>query len=355
MTTTPQPEYGAEPGLRFACILDRSGPACDQDWGGVHRWHAGDGVLWIHLERDDPTAQDWIRSASGLDPVVCDALLAEESRPRVEAIGDGLLIVLRGISRIAAGGDSDLGGDTDLVPVHIWIDAKRVISLRDKDHMLFALRDIRAAVVRGSGPARPGELLAQIAYNIVRDIEPVLDAMDDEMDALEDHVLDDDDCPAEGAAEQAVRHKLSRLRRRAIHLRRYLAPQRDALNRLQREECTWITPRDRILLREDSDRLLRFIEYLDAIRDRATILHEDLSALVGERIARSSNEISRTSNRLTAIAALLLPPSLVAGLLGMNVGGIPWSQDPLGFLYIGLIALGFSALVLLAMRSLRWL
>src|SRR5690349_12206394 len=52
--------YGTEPGLRFACLLDGSGHGNDLDWRGVARWHHGDGVLWIHLERDDPAAAAWI-------------------------------------------------------------------------------------------------------------------------------------------------------------------------------------------------------------------------------------------------------------------------------------------------------
>jgi zinc transporter len=359
MNTMSLPEYGLEPGLRFACVLDGRGGAVVRNWVEVRGWQPGDGVLWIHLERDDPEAQTWIRSESRLDPVVAEALLADDTRPRVEVVGEGLLIILRGISRIAEHSESELGGNIDYVPLHLWIDGQRVITLRDGDHSLMALRDLRMALAAGAGVVRPGELLARIAERLVADLEPVLEKMDDEVDSLEDAVLEKADAGTvrimDPTANQEVRHRLSDLRRQAIHLRRYLTPQRDALNRLQREECDWLTQRDRVLVREDIDKLHRFIEYLDAIRDRAIILHEDLSALVSERIAFSSMRISKASNRLTALAAVVLPPSLIAGLWGMNVGGVPLNQEPLGFLYMGGVCAASMVLVLVLMRLLKWL
>ena len=354
MGDTTCPDAGSEAGLRFACLLDGKGSASHMSWADVWNWEPADGLLWVHLERDDPAAQEWVRVDSNLDALVAEALLAEDTRPRVETIGDGLLIVLRGISKSESNTSSHLGNDVGFVPLHIWADGKRVISLRDKGHQLGALREIREAAARGQGPCRPGEVLAQIAYRVVIDIEPVLDSMDDRIDALEEQVLESAETPEGEANETTVRRRLSELRRKAIHLRRYLAPQRDAITRLQREECSWLTSRDRILLREDLDRLLRFVEYLDAIRDRAILLHDDLCALVSERIARSSLHISQTSNRLTALAALLLPPSLAAGLLGMNVGGIPWNSDPEGFLYMGVISALCSAAVFVLLRIKKW-
>ncbi|CAK0752501.1 zinc transporter [Azospirillaceae bacterium] len=341
MNTPNVAEGGQEPGLRFAALLDGKGGCMPMNWQEVSRWRPEHGVLWIHLERDHPNAQDWVRTRSGIDPVFADVVLAEESRPRVEAVEDSLLIVLRGISRIAAGQESDLGIGVDLVPIHLWVDWQRVISLRDSDHQLGALRDIRNAHAVGKGPTRPGALLVQIADKVVKDLEPILDGMDEEVDRLDDLLMHRD-------SESGVRAALSDLRRRATHLRRYLSPQRDALNRLQHEEPSWLTGRDKVHLREVADKIQRFIEYLDAIRDRATILHEDLSALISERIAK-------TSNRLGAMAALLLPPSLIAGLMGMNVGGIPGSDDPYGFWKTVLVMAFVSLCVLVVLKCKRWL
>ena len=332
--------YGAEPGLRFGLLLDGKGGCTQLDWAQVSAWRPEHGILWVHLERDDPAAAVWVNNTAGLDPVVADALLAEESRPRVEAMDDGLLIILRGVCATSPDDERQSLTELDLVPLHLWIDGQRIVSLRDKGHYVTALRDIRRALHNGKGPCHAGDLLAKIGDKLVRDLEPVLDAMDEEVDQLDEMIF-------HGEAKE-VRERLKILRRRAVQLRRYLAPQRDALSRMEHEESTWIAERDRMRMREVTDKLLRFIEYLDAIRDRTTILHDDLSTVISERIARNSN-------RLAALAALLLPPSVVAGLFGMNVGGIPGVNDSWAFELVVAFVIVSSVATLWFLKRVNWL
>jgi zinc transporter len=326
--------YGAAPGLRFACVLDGRGSARQLDWSELRQWTREDGVVWIHLERDAPEAQAWLRDESGVDPVIVQALLADDSRPRVDAGEDSLLVFLRGVNR------SEHEDPVDLVPIHIWIHANRVISLRDCNHQLSALRDIREALSAGRGPAGPGDLLVRIAAKVIRDVGPVLDELDEEVDRL------DEQCEIDMSRDW--RSSLGELRRRALELRRYLAPQREALSLLLTAEVSWLNRRDYGYLREVADRVLRYVETLDVIRERATLLNDHLTAQTSERIAR-------TSNRLTALAAVLLPPSLIAGLFGMNVGGLPGSDSPWGFALVALGLLGMMAGEVWLLRRFGWL
>lgn len=335
MTDKQDITAGTQPGLRFAALLDRHGGCTDLDWNDIARWRPEDGFLWIHLERDDPTAADWVRSRSGIDPLVSLALLAEESRPRVEDVDDCLMVVLRGVNVC------DESGEAAMVPIHVWAEPNRLISLRDKSHQLTALRAIRLALLNGKGPRTPGGLLAQIAERVVEHLELVIDGMEDQVGNLEDACI-------ERYADAALRGQLARVRRNAIHLRRYLGPQRDALYRIQHDDATWLSRDAKLRLREVTDKVVRHIEDLDALRDRTTVLHEDLSAQISERIAS-------TSNRLTAVAALLLPPSLVAGMLGANVGGIPGHDDPMAFWVMCLITLGLMPLLWVGLKKLDWI
>jgi zinc transporter len=329
----PNIKAGVEPGLRFASLLDGRGGCTDLDWAGVAAWQRPQGFLWIHLEQDTPEAKSWILERSGLDPLVAEALLAEDSRPRIESFDDGLLLILRGINLA----EKD---EVELVPIHIWIDVDRLISLREQAHALSALRDIRLALKAGRGPRTAGGLLVQCADKIGRDMEPVLDDLDQRVEALEEHCL--------GRASHELRQSLSEVRRSAIHLRRYLGPQRDALNRLRTEETPVLDDRDRLRLRSVIDRVIRHIEDLDAVRDRTLILHEDLAAQLSERIAR-------TSNRLTGLAALLLPPGLIAGMLGANIGGIPGQDNPHAFFEMLAVVAAVVGVQWLILRRMRWL
>ena len=336
----PMASYGVEPGIRFALLLDGRGGCRQIDMDGVCAWKPGDGVIWLHLERDHPAAATWVNQQGHFDSFVAEALLEEETRPRVEPVDDGLLIILRGVCATAPEEAEEAGPEIDLVPLHLWVDGDRVVSLRDSGHYITALRDIRAALEKGKGPQRSGDLLALIGEKLVRDLEPVLDAMDEEVDELDEMIF-------HGEASE-VRERLKLLRRRSVQLRRYLAPQRDALNRIEHDDAPWLIERDKLRLREVIDKLMRFIEYLDAIRDRTGILHDDLSTVISERIARNSN-------RLAALAALLLPPSVVAGLFGMNVGGIPGVNDTWAFVVIVGFVTVISVGTLWALRRIGWL
>jgi zinc transporter len=332
--------YGAEPGLRFAVLLDGRGGCRTLDMAALSRWKPEDGIVWLHFERDHPAAAEWITTKGGLDPLVAEVLLEEESRPRVEPIDDGLLIILRGVCAAPPDDMEGAPAEIDLVPLHIWVDERRLVTLRDSGHYITALRDIRLALDKGKGPKQTGELLALVSEKLVRDLEPVLDAMDEEVDELDELIF-------HGEASE-VRERLKLLRRRSVQLRRYLAPQRDALNRIEHDDAPWLKERDKLRFREVIDKLMRFIEYLDAIRDRTGILHDDLSTVISERIARNSN-------RLAALAALLLPPSVVAGLFGMNVGGIPGVNDTWAFVIIVAFVAITSVATLMILRRINWL
>jgi zinc transporter len=335
MTNPADIKTGTQPGLRFAALLDRKGGCRDLDWEGVRQWKGEDGFLWLHLERDDTIAAQWLRQESGIDPLVALALLADESRPRVEDVDDNLLVVLRGVNV------DEQTGVPELVPIHIWGEANRLISLRDKDHQLSALRNIRLALLTGKGPRSPGGLLAQIAERVVEHLEIVLDSLEDDVGSLEDQAI-------QCEIDPSMRGKLALTRRRTIQLRRYLGPQRDALYRIQHDDSSWLSKDARLRLREVTDKVVRHIEDLDALRERATVLHEDLSAQISEQIAQNSN-------RFTALAALLLPPSLVAAILGTNIGGIPGANDPDAFWQLCLVLAAMLPGLWLLLRRFKWL
>ncbi|ARJ67406.1 magnesium transporter [Magnetospirillum sp. ME-1] len=332
---------GLEPGLRFAMLIGPDGGVRDLRWSEVETWRPTDGFLWVHLERDEPRATHWLCERSGIDPLVAMALTAEESRPRVEDVGDALMVVLRGVNKARAGEGEDRSAETELVPVHIWIEADRCISLRDKDHSLNALRDLRLAMMMGKGPRTAGALLARIAEKVVDHLGILTDEIEDGISDLEDRI-------GEGLAGTDLREDIASARRKVVQLRRYLAPQRDALYRLRHDDASWLDPEAKMRLREVNDRLIRHIEDLDEMRQRATILHEDFTNLVAERAAQSSN-------RLTALAAMVLPPSLLAGMMGTNIGGIPGSQEPLAFLILCGVVLGMMPVTYLILKWIKWL
>lgn len=298
----------AQSGLVYAAVLDGKGGARDLDWAGVNAWAAGEGPIWVHLQRESEEARRWLGEESGLDEVVVDALLADETRPRSVPHEDGLMVILRGVNLNPG------AAPEDMISVRIWVDAHRVISMRGQ-HILGA-SDVREAIYNGRGPVSTAGTLVMLADAITARVGTVVSDLDDAVASMEDGLL--------GGHGADIRRDLSELRRRAIGLRRFLSPQREAFSRLLGERLDWMGEDDRLRLREVSDRLVRYIEDLDSARDRAAVTQEELSARLAE-------DMNRNTYLLSIVAALFLPLGFVTGLLGINVGGIPGAEAKWAF------------------------
>jgi zinc transporter len=297
--------------LICAFLWDNQGNAREVGWPEIESWRPGAGFLWIHLDRTIPETRAWLESKSGLDIITCEALLAEETRPRILNLGDSVLVILRGVN-LNPGADPE-----DMVSVRLWADGERVISMRGQ--RLLAIQDIREAIASGRGPKSPGELLPAIAARLVDRMGPAVDNLEEELDSLEEDLI-------EGSVKE-LRPRLSGLRRQAVTLRRYLAPQRDVLARLSLESIPWIKDAHRARFRETADRTTRYVEDLDATRERAAVTQEELTAKLQDRMNRNMYVLS-------LVAAIFLPLGFLTGLLGINVGGIPGSESQIAFVIV---------------------
>jgi zinc transporter len=83
-------------GLVFGYLLDGKGGGRAISWPDVRSWQPEQGLLWLHLDRTAEETYNWLADDSGLDPIVIEALMAEETRPRCAAIDSGMLVILRG-------------------------------------------------------------------------------------------------------------------------------------------------------------------------------------------------------------------------------------------------------------------
>ncbi|HZD25001.1 MAG TPA: zinc transporter ZntB [Alphaproteobacteria bacterium] len=319
-------------GLVHAMRLDGAGGSMALDWQGLAAWRPGDGPLWVHLDRTVANTRRWLERDSGLEPLVVEALLQEETRPRCESFTNGLVVILRGVN-LNPGADPD-----DMISARIWIDGERIITTRS--FRLMAIQDVRERLQAGQGPADVAELMVAIADRLIARMGPVIDGLDDRVDGLEEELLERE--------SREIRHELLELRRIAIALRRYLAPQREAISRLQIEERPWLTARHRLRLREVNDRLLRYVEDLDALRERAAVIQDELTNRLSERM-------NRTMYMLTLVATIMLPLGFITGLLGVNVGGIPGAEDPYAFAVLCAMLVALVAGQVWLFRRLRWL
>ena len=265
------------------------------------------GLTWIHLTTNDERAQAWLSGEAKLSQYIIDALTAAETRPRCDAVGEGAVINLRGLSSEA------MVASDPLASIRIYALGGCVFSVTRKP--LNALTPVREQI-EGGKILDPGDLIAAVAQTITEELDPEVAELGDSLD----------DCEERIAAHHAfeLRRMVNSVRVQAIGYRRFLVPQRTALEKLANLPGDWLRDDDRLHLAAAADRAARMAEELESIRERAALTHETLTDLRAEQIDQRSLIIA-------VVAMVFLPLTFITGLLGMNVAGIPYAHEPWAF------------------------
>lgn len=318
-------------GLLHALTIDGKGGAADipLSYEPSPCISSGDASQrWYHFEFESPDTKYWLEQHSGLNDIATKALLNAETRPRLLCRGDRVLLTLRGVA-----GVRDVDADA-LVSIRLWTDGHTLISTRK--FPLQATDEIVEELRGGVGPESIANLLVRWTERMTIDLSDVVADLEERISQVEDHLATGD--------INTLRVGLAQLRQETLALRRYLAPQREALARLASEAPNWFDELNRLRIRETTDRLIRYIEDIDEVRDRATIAKEDLSS----RLAEQMNE---RSYLFTIAAVIFLPLGFLTGLFGINIGGMPGTENPQAF-WMMVIACGIISIAL--MLWFRW-
>ncbi len=315
-----------------AYLLNGVGGARKISGGEVNTWSPTDGVIWLDCDLTKPAVQSWVSDDSGSSRTIVDILLAGETRPRLITEGEGLAIILRGIN-MNPGAVPD-----DMVSVRIWLEKSRIITSHRR--LLLSIDDLRQALELGKGPKTIGEFLITMIACLSERIGTAVENIENLIASVEEDVATGD--------TGALRTSLSVVRRQAAAIRRYLAPQRDALDRLVRSSTDLVTDAEVSLLREEGDTLTRHLEDLDLAREQALVAQEEL-------MNRFAQEQNSRMYLLSVVAAVFLPLTFITGLFGMNVAGLPGTENPNGFVYSALIMVACGIALAIYFRWKKWI
>ena len=224
-----------------------------------------------------------------------------------------------------------------MVSIRLWIDQHRIISVQRRQ--LKAVLDIKERIKIGKGPSDSGQFIAMLISRLFERIEPVITVLDDRTDDVEEKILE--------TANISLRENIIDIRKKAIILRRYMSPQKDAIGQLRNTDLPWINPASKRHLQENFDRVLRHVEDLDTIRERAQIVKDELANMISDRI-------NKNMYILSVIAAIFLPLGFLTGLLGINVGGIPGSENINAFWIFCFIITVIVATQVYIFKKLKW-
>jgi zinc transporter len=293
--------------------------------------YQGPGFVWLHLQGSDEEDLAFIKTQSDIPDVAGAALAATETRPRCDRIEEGAILNLRGP------GELDPHDSDRLVSIRFWVTATKVVSLSRRPITAFAevVRKMEAGRIHDSG-----DLVAAFAWAISTQLDPEVSGLGDRLDDVESDL----------APNQLfrLRRDITAVRSAAISFRRFVAPDRDALRTLAAMDFDWLAEDDRLHIIEAADRFARMAEELEAVRERAALLHEQITDLRAEQTDQRALYIS-------VVAFIFLPLTFVTGLLGMNVEGIPYAHSAWSFWGVVIFCTLVGISVLLWFRWRNWL
>ena len=321
-----------ENAIIYAIKINGDGSGTKLEGDDISKLIKAEDLAWVHFDATHPGTRTWLENElQYLDPIIIDALLADETRPRIVEFPEGVLLILRGVNL------NENSAPEDMVSIRLWIDEHRIISMRRRK--LKAVVDIREQLEQGKGPKNSADFLVALSGRLFERMEPVFTELDERTDDIEESILENPD--------MEERAEIINIRKQAIMFRRYIVPQRDVLMHLRTTDLTWLDTGHKRRIQESYDRVTRYIEDLDMIRERAQVVKDELQNMLADRLNKNMYVLS-------VIAAIFLPLGFLTGLLGINVGGIPGADNNMSFMIFCGILTAIVIFQIWLFKKMKW-
>jgi len=317
----PPVDYGADrSGLIWGFLFGRGDGAIAIDSNQAIAWlserRQDDEFVWLHLNLAHAATEKWLREHVDVTDEFHAALHDGSRSTRIELADDTLVSVLNDVLHSFSLDSAETAT--------LWLSVSRNVLITVRRTPLKSIERLRQAVEAGADIPSTVALLVHLLHDqgdvLVRIVRDAVTRVD----SAEDNLL------AGRLTHQ--RSKLGLLRRVLVRLQRLLAPEPAALFRLLQRPPAWMADRDVQDLRQATEEFTVVLNDLSSLQERIKLLQEEIAAQVNEKNSRSLFV-------LTIVTVLALPINIIAGLLGMNVGGIPLAEDDHGFwLVAGIVA-----------------
>jgi zinc transporter len=338
MTEMPRPSdvtemqtvaTGPLPGLVWAFRIHSDGAAEPLPTDKPIEMHH-DGWVWLHFNLADARTTEALKSFRDLPQAAMDALMGPDDHQHLFVDQDSIYGVFADLIYGLDGTSHEIGF------LHFALNERLLISTRR--HAMTAAEHARRDLLGGTKLNCVASLLEMIVEHVIQSIDRYADKLLEEMSDIEVELL--------GREVKDLRQKLTRIRRAAVHLHRQLIGLNALFQRYGRELDSEARPKLRIPAVALQQRLQGLDHDIVALRDRAHLLQEEVSAKIAE-------ETNRSLHVLTIITTYFLPANLVAGIFGMNTKGLPLTDVEGGFWWSLLILIGSPLLISILLWRMR--
>ena len=295
-----------------------------------------DTFVWVALKDAEPGELDVMAKEFDLHPLAVEDARHGHQRPKIEEYGNSLFAVLH---TMALQGDEIAVGEVD-----IFVGRNYILSVRHRTEPGFAAVRARAESEPELLRNGAGFVLYALMDNIVDRYFPVVDALEVELEKIEENIFEGEP----GADARANIQALYKLKHKGMIVRHAVEPLIEATHKLYGGRVPQVCVGTQEYFRDVYDHLLRVSQQLDGLRDMViTALQVNLSMItLGENVV---------TKRLAAYAALVAVPTMIAGIYGMNFKNMPELNWTLGYPVSLIIMLAIDGYLWVKFRKTGWL
>lgn len=287
---------------------------------------------WVDILQPTDFENEILATMFGLHPLTIEDCVAEVHHPKLDDYGDYLYIIAHWIER---GKDGLQSVDLDTLLGKNFLVTYRKSPMACVDDLLANPDRAEDAVSRGLD-----YLLYVIHSGLVSNYYPILDTLEHGIDKIEDDIFENPD--------RSILGKIQTMKRSLLFMRRLAAPQREIYANLSRGNSKLIDQEARLHFRDIYDAFYRVIDTADVYKDLVNGAMETYLSVASHKL----NEIMKF---LTVLSTLMLPPTLIAGIYGMNFDHMPELKWKYGYLLVLLLIASTILGLLFFFRRRKWL
>ena len=290
-------------------------------------------VVWIGLFEPSPETLQQVQTQFNLHPLAIEDAGNAHQQPKIEQYGDSLFIVARTAQM--------LEGRIAFGETHLFVGKGYVISVRHGASVSYAR--VRERCESCPTMLSHGEdyILYGILDFIVDKYAPVLEAIHEEVETIEDSILNK-------VLQHSDVDRLYLLRRDLLRLRNAVAPLLEVCQRLAHTEVVAIDSAMQPHFRDVTDHVRRVKEEIDTLREVLAFAFE-ASQMTGQMYQTG------ITRQLASWAAILAVPTAIAGIYGMNFKNMPELQWEYGYFVVIAAIITICVTLFTRFRKNNWL
>lgn len=293
----------------------------------------------------DGGAYDWLDVENGsvdeitetarnfnLHQLVVEAILEGGERPRIQDFDNYSFIILQPVTSIT--------GELEFGELYAILSKKWVLTFHKTP--LREIGELRKAISSGSKVVAQGPdfLFYSILSRTVESYYDLAENTEGKLDLLEETIA--------GPSPEPILNRMMQLRREVVSARRILSYTREVVATMLRE--------DFYDLNDDDERYYRDAHFqLSHLLESAETHREFLSDLRDAYMSSVSLSLNEVMKKLTMVGTIALPLIVVSGIYGMNLQGLPFSENPSGGLIAVILMILFSLTLGTYFRRKHWI